>query len=541
MKVLIVDDEKHVRDAIRLLVDWDGFGIDTILEASDGEAAVKLVETEQPEFLFTDMMMPGINGVQLLEWLQTNSPRTKSIVISGHDDFDLVRNTVKYGGMDYILKPIDPSELNEALRKAFEARCQEDKALQHAQQRNIEMNQLKPVYWDKMFSNLISEPTYFESISDSLQQEFQISGEIKQCRVAILSMLTMDRNVRDKFASSLDLLFFSIVNICNEYLRKRNAGYAFRYWNSTSEIVLLLWRETNNAEKLLHSINEGIAGALKTRFDFGIGSTEPFPCGLTKSFQEANTALRQRNLLKRQSWVHVYSPSNAPKSVDLHVGDFEEAIRLALRSRSEDHIESAVGQWFEAVRKLPGISLEQLELWRHEYNVLRSRYAKEFAAKTDTDATAEDWPEQTDASRYIIPSDQEGILSVTLWQREWARGLLELSRRTAEQRKDDHVIYEVAKYIQNHYHHELALQDIAGRFYLSREYISRKFKQVFGENLSDYIERIRIDKAKLLLQSPHLRIVQVAEMVGYRDEKYFSKVFKKSEGLSPGEYRKKHL
>lgn len=70
------------------------------------------------------------------------------------------------------------------------------------------------------------------------------------------------------------------------------------------------------------------------------------------------------------------------------------------------------------------------------------------------------------------------------------------------------------------------MQEIASRFFLSREYISRKFKQEFEVNLSDYLGQIRMSKAKVLLRNPHLRISQVAEMVGYQDEKYFSKVFK---------------
>jgi len=86
----------------------------------------------------------------------------------------------------------------------------------------------------------------------------------------------------------------------------------------------------------------------------------------------------------------------------------------------------------------------------------------------------------------------------------------------------------------------MTLQHISDRFYLSREYISRRFKQEFGENISDYIARVRIEKAKQLLLSPNLRIAQIAEIIGYQDEKYFSKVFKKMVGQSPNEYRKKH-
>lgn len=118
MKALIVDDEKHVRDAIRLLVDWDRYGIRTILEAPEGLTAIQLIEAEQPEIIFTNMLMPLMNGSELLEWIQEHAPHSKTIVISGHDDFGFVRHTIKYGGMDYILKPIDEAQLNEAVLRS---------------------------------------------------------------------------------------------------------------------------------------------------------------------------------------------------------------------------------------------------------------------------------------------------------------------------------------------------------------------------------------------------------------------------------------
>ena len=145
----------------------------------------------------------------------------------------------------------------------------------------------------------------------------------------------------------------------------------------------------------------------------------------------------------------------------------------------------------------------------------------------------------SESAFFIVPLDQDGCLSLQQWGEELEQGLLRLSQLWVEhKRQDEHIIFEIVKYVDSHYADDLTLQNIAERFFLSREYISRKFKQQFQENLSDYIERIRMDKAKLLLMNPQYRIVQIADLVGYKDEKYFSKVFKKQEGISPNEYRK---
>jgi two-component system response regulator YesN len=86
----------------------------------------------------------------------------------------------------------------------------------------------------------------------------------------------------------------------------------------------------------------------------------------------------------------------------------------------------------------------------------------------------------------------------------------------------------------------VSLYDIANRFHVSREYISRKFKQKHGINIPEHLNRIRISKAKILLQNRGLKMAAISEMVGFKNEKYFSLVFKKQEGISPKEFRKLH-
>ncbi|NEW08279.1 response regulator [Paenibacillus sp. SYP-B3998] len=538
MKVLIVDDERHVRDAIRLLVNWKHHGIVTILEASDGEAAMEQIVRDKPEIIMTDMMMPVMNGVQLLEWLHVNAPNSKTIVISGHDDFSLLRHTVKYGGTDYILKPIDADQLNEALAKAILAWTKEEEHRHVNRERNIEMNQIKPVYWDKLLSNLIAEPSTYDGSADQLDKELGLSRNITQCRVAILSLDTMERSLKNKFSHNLDLLLFSLVNICNEFLSSKQRGFAFRYWNSDNEIVLFLWKDQQEAEAILTKINEGMRVTLRSRVDFGIGRSHPFPSDLLLSYQEAREALRQRNLMSKDTWIHsTLTPSAKSVHRALAFSHYEERIHLAIRSGSMEKIQESVQQWIDAVKQSDTITFEQLDHWWREYTVMKRRWVQEFFPRKNEDEVKMMLADEP--SSMIVPLDEHGILSLTLWQQELTRSMLQLSKLLLQhQQKDKNIIFEIAAFLDQHYHEDITLQDISSRFFLSREYISRKFKQEFEVNLSDYLGQIRMDKAKTLLRNPHLRISQVAEMVGYQDEKYFSKVFKKQEGLSPNEYRK---
>ncbi|HYK74502.1 MAG TPA: response regulator [Pseudoneobacillus sp.] len=118
MKAIIVDDEKHVREGLLLLAEWEKYGINTILEAEDGDEAIYLISEHRPEIIFTDMRMPKRDGISLLKWIHSSDLPSKTIVVSGYDDFEYMRNAIYYKSFDYILKPIDPNILNETLERA---------------------------------------------------------------------------------------------------------------------------------------------------------------------------------------------------------------------------------------------------------------------------------------------------------------------------------------------------------------------------------------------------------------------------------------
>ena len=535
MKVLIVDDERHVREAIRMLVDWERLGIEHILEASEGASAVEIIQSEQPDIVLTDMLMPIMNGSELLEWIQLQANFCKTIVISGHDDFGYVRHTIKYGGMDYILKPIDEQQLNEALGKAIEARHADMQKQNAVQDQSIQLNQIKPIYWDKLFSNIMDDSRIYSSFANELRKEFHIMGETMQARVAILSLESMQPAIKDRFASNMDLLSYSLANIANEYLRERQNGYAYRNWSKADEIVIVSWQLVDELPVTISRMNEGIFRTYGVRFDFGIGRPASFPHRLKQSYQEAALALKQRNLVKSSSRIHTFTSFVSTTDRTLYFGKYQEEIRLALLSGNSTHIKLAVNSWFQELKRLDCITMEHLELWLHEFTVFSARcfHSDTMLPDDENDGL------KKEAGQYIFPIDEDGRLSVRLWQEEFTTLMLSYSKIMNERNLKLSISQEIAEYIRANYQEELSLQGIADRYHLSREYISRKFKQDTNENISDYIERIRIENSKQLLHNPQLKISQISELVGYQDDKYFSKVFKKVVGLSPNQYRKK--
>ncbi|MBB3110731.1 two-component system response regulator YesN [Paenibacillus phyllosphaerae] len=529
MNVLIVDDERHVREAVKLLVDWESMGIEHVLEAADGAAAVQLIQERKPEIIFTDMMMPNMGGVELLAWAARHSPTSKLVVISGHDDFEFVRQTLTYGGVDYILKPIDPLQLNQALTKAIDGWRADEEARLRDQRHGTQIHQLKPVYLEQFLSTLITDPGASTGAAQTLCQEFGLSHPPARGRIALISLDLAPPTLRRKFAAGWDLLYFAILNIGNELLREQKLGYAFRCRGSENEVALLFWGDAPEAAGVLAEIEAAIKRTLKARLAFGLGNPAALPGALGVSYRQARQSLARRNLLDGRQWCHRSDAGAvAPASAAPLFNDYEERIRYAVQSGNPEQIEAALAPWFQALNQTAYISPEQLQLWWQEIAVAKSVWQRDGRPVSVSGGSAS----------FVIPADEEGAFDLNGWKQLVLEQVCEVGKRYAEADQDRGVIHEIADYIAQFAHEDISLQTIAARFFLSREYISRKFKQVMNENISDYVTRIRIDRAKSLLLAPQLKISQIAEKVGFQDEKYFSKVFKKQTGCSPGEYRK---
>jgi two-component system response regulator YesN len=544
MKALIVDDEQHGRAAIRLLVDWQAHGITEVLEAEDGGRAIQLIIGEAPQIVITDMRMPGYDGTRLMDWLQAHTPHTKVLVVSGHDDFGLVRHAIRCGGTDYILKPVEQDEINEALSKAVAAWEAEERQRLRLTLQAIEVNQMRPHYADKLLTELVQAPAGSISALPRLAEELRLPPQdAAVCSAAVLSLAHLDEAVLAKYRAKRQLLSFTILNICSEILERSEAGIAFRQLESTDEVVILYWGEPDRLGERLNAMNTGFCMALGRRMHFGIGPAGPFPQGVSVSYQAARQALWRRSLihsaggLNGAEGLHYAERSTEAQSRVLRLTDAEEKLRLVVLSGQPERMAGAAAEWIdEAVSRLPDLTAEQMRGWNRELDWMLGRWLDD----RPEDTAGED-PAQTDAAASVLPVDEEGMLSLPLWKSSFAKRLQAAGRALALARAhapENHIIRDIAAYLDAHYADEITLQDISSRFYLSREYISRKFKQEFGVNLSEYLSRLRIRQAKLLLLNPRLRLQQVAEMVGYHDEKYFGKVFKKLEGMTPGEYRK---
>ncbi|GGF89206.1 hypothetical protein GCM10010912_37930 [Paenibacillus albidus] len=523
MKVLIVDDEKHVREAVRYFVPWEKHGIKDIYEATNGQEAIAIILEQQPAIVFTDMRMPLVDGAELLEWLHGHAPHTKTIVISGYQDFNYVKPAIVYGGMDYLLKPLNSRQLIEAAERAFQLWQEEKRERERVCRQNIQLNVLRPLYWDKVLSDLVSGNASFPELEVSLSAEFGMSRKADRCRVAVCSLQAGGCRLLQRFQGDVQLASFVLANVCNEIMAPHRSGYAFRCWQTGVDIAILSWDGVDKIEQQLHQMNESFQRVYGVQMEFGLSRVHAFPQGLQAAFEQARQGLSERNLLHKEGRIHLFREAARASGSEKDCA-FQaplEPLRIALLSGDPERMGRTVDEWAQHLSA-------RTTLTEAGFNRLHEDLRSVFLRRN---------PEEE--VHFELCYDEQGWFSLEGWREQLKAQLLRLTKESRlTQTPDSRLVLEIRDYLDQNYHQEMTLQHIAERFFVSRENISRKYKQVTEENLSDYLTRLRISKAKLLLQNTELRLAQIAELVGYEDEKYFSRVFKKATGQTPRDSRK---
>ncbi|MBY9081173.1 response regulator [Paenibacillus sp. HN-1] len=532
MKVLIVDDEKHVREAIRYFVPWEQYGVTGIYEATNGQEAMEIVLEQEPAVVFTDMRMPMMDGAELLEWLHRCSPYTKTIVISGYQDFSYVKPAIVYGGIDYLLKPVNRKALVAAADRAFQKWNEEKQERERSFHQNIQLNVLRPLYWDKRLTDLISGTVAYPDLEEAMLGELGLPRGAGRCRVAVIALQSSGGLLLRKFGGDVQLTSFVLANVCNEIVSRNQEGFAFRYWHDGADVVILLWSGLENAEKMLMDINESVRSAYGIPLDIGLSPVLPFPDRLKDAFTGAKTALTERNLLRTGSHIHTAAEAAlVPEVPGAGSGELLEKLRLSLMSGDSERIQRSLEEWADFGARSGVLTLSGLRILEDSLKDMLGKWKKEWA---DSGYAAAD-----SLPAFRSPLDEHGEFSFLRWKEGLKNIILGLSGESRLSRaSDSRIVLEIREYLDRNFQQEITLQHIADRFFLSRENVSRKFKQVTGENLSDYLTSLRIEKAKELLQNSDLRMSRIAELVGYEDEKYFSRVFKKATGQTPREFRK---
>jgi two-component system response regulator YesN len=492
INILILDDEKQERELIKyLLRTRDNLNI---TEGNNGKEALKILETQRIDVLITDVKMPFMNGTELAEYAKIKQPHIKILFFSGHDDFEHVKTAMLVGATTYILKPIQPEEFNNSINQILN-----------------EINIMNAVAEsDKKRDEVLETHILRELINDvsvsALRKRFPFVGFsfLNQIKLACLVHVYTSHQL---FTEKLDAL--------------RKAYTFIHYFSTSSNQVIIYFTNPIQMEKAKEIIGE-LDRSLPQVFTFQFTP-------VIRVLDDINLHIYQaEKILEEKVFYHrAYNDPENNKKVE---EDREDTLfQLLIQSIKEVDEERFNSTLDELIRF-------HMELTHLPISLVRFSYARLIGSLVDDLNIQFDEPKEKLIGRIIEANQYQEIVEVL----KEVQDNLQSYFKSLESTKNG-AILTIKKYILNHYEDDLYLELLADIVSLSPRYLSELFKKEEGIGINKYIRQIRMEKAKLLLETKHLKVVEIAESVGYSNYSYFVKTFREVIGLPPEKYRQKVL
>ncbi|WP_159881267.1 response regulator [Paenibacillus puerhi] len=526
-RAILADDERRTRSAIRKLGDWEALGIEIVREVQDGDELWEAMLAERPDLILTDMRMPGLSGAELIKKLSEAHAPVRIIVVSGYDDFAYMKQAISSRVVDYILKPVHKEALNEALKNAvkeIDARKDTQEASLDVQRR---LNESQP---------LLNESIFYQFLTGSKDSEeefircLDIPGlSAQELRfTAVVLMIENFQEVADRrYKSNPDLLLFAMVNMVDELIAGQ--GKSFRSRHQDNELLMNFFKPLTQDEFALLLVN--ISGKLKEFLDVsilsGVGGSYTSPTDVKHSMNEARAALSQLNAKEGQFRISFYDKMKLHvRSPQIQIGSSERQLGAAIDTANIGFIKQTVTQVYMELAQSDYMSITNIRK-------LNADMLYQLERLVDT---VEDKPafisELTSLRHKILHElNLHFVLDCVL------QFIESLTKYALKQRKERKVIYDIRDFLVHNYAKKHSLKELSDMFFLSKEYISKMFKEEFGMNLFEFIAMLKMEKAKQMLSSDDRKLREIVDALGFNDESHFSKAFKKYTGHSPRAYR----
>ena len=517
--VLVADDEYWTREKLRSLITWDEYGLNFLDPAVDGEDAMEKLRTYEPDIFITDINMPFLSGVELLEKVQKEFPNMITFVISGYDDFEYVKHTFMSGAINYLVKPVSKIELIHAIVMALEK-------ISERESERIQLLKAVSVMQDRELSQMIQSgdtpfiPSFTEYRCSNRAGMSLILIKIHNFQEAV-RMGSQDMNtlsfqikkdIKELFQDE-ELIVFNNVYRLNEFLAVTEQGDA----------VLRRLMEKMRI-KLSHTIKSCITICVSGHF-YSMES-------IHTAYVETVSLLMTRKYHRKDEIIMMKDQNKEQGNVIVHFNiDCERQMKVALSSERRESVERIIFEKTELRNcvKNKWSYLEVRQTIRQILNVL-----SDYAIQERGHLTIGKVESYADILDKVVETLNYEALHDMLME---VIDHMMLGKKEAANESMKEIVRQAADWIDRHYSEELSLTSLAERYHVESSYFSRIFRQETGESPILYITRKRMEKAMEYAGDSGISLTEIAFMVGYDDYTYFSRVFKKSTGMSPREYR----
>lgn len=513
---IVIDDESIIRKGIIKKLSSLENMLTCIGEVSNGQEALALIETENPDIIITDMHMPILDGTQLLPLLAEKYQDKPIIVISGYKDFDYMKHAINAQAIDYLLKPFSKEDLQKALLKAIE-RLQNHQKIQQqliTQEKEKEISNQK--YDKQLLKNLILGHQTQDFTFTSEKINF-VNKNYHFLLVTLSSKNTLNETILETFLSenSFGDLALYLPHLNCEYL-----GFLMLFLPKQSilppkELTRQVLTALNN-----FLISQNIFSIM------GISQVHHDLLTLNAAYIETINALNQRHILDHSSVFFYSTPDHSNDNQNPFCWNDVQEFLFRIESGEAEKSVSMLKElflYFQTCSCNLGVVKNYCFWLSNQTKLLLQEYLPHMIS---------------DQSQSMLSSldTMFFIEEIQSYYQQFFFNICSLFKNINVYATDD-IVEKMKLYVDRHFRNNLTIELLSCLFYLNRSYCSHLFKQRAGISFVDYLNRQRLAYAKMLLKTTNKKMSQIARSSGYDNEKYFYRVFKKYEKITPEQYR----
>lgn len=530
LKVFLAEDEFIIREGIKNNIDWQAHGYEFCGEASDGELAFPLIQKTRPDILITDIKMPFVDGLALSRLVKKELPETEIIILSGYEEFDYAKEAIQIGVARYLLKPINGETLLQEIDSVAEIILgkQKEKEIREKYQKEMEENSLR----DQMdlFQHLVTGDCSMEELL-SVADKLDLKIMAPWYSIVLLKIQSMKHDY-EEYSGSIVAVDERIVKLAEPehvlVFDRALEGRAFLFKADSEEELLAYQKE------YLGDVKEVLSGYANLRYFGGIGTPVNRLREIPASFEDASHAFAHRYLVAESCILDssLLMQEGAAEHEDFRISAVNpEQIDRAkmqefLRTGDLDEVVYFVDEFFG---KLDGGAMKS-RIFR-QYITMDAYFSiVDFLKGLGLQKDEIEAPDQDGSILQDEKSAMDYIVRIM-------NKALVLREKRASSRYED-VVSEVIHYIEDNYaQEELSLNLLASHVNFSPNHLSMIFSQQTGQTLIRYLTDYRMNRAKELLRCSSKKSSVISMEVGYKDPHYFSYLFKKTQGMTPTQYR----
>lgn len=513
MNLLIVEDDTMLRNWLSMLLNsLTGYQLQ-IHEACDGLEALEICEKFPIDLVITDIKMPRMDGLQLIQCLQERYPRIRTAVLSSYDDFSFVKIALQYGSLDYILKAeMTVKDLSQLLDKV-----QNDFRVEHSLASGISPDYRKISAAQKAMADFLASQLSLEVLQERLSLSLDAPA------TAILFLHLQD-------SADMDIPIFEAADICTKVLHSEKLlGMAIPYHG---ENCMVLYSCSDSVAEFQQMEAIKLASLLENNLQKYLEI--PVQFHFYQFCRQGEDLRAQLNGVCKASGNYLYYGSrvkclDALPTYPQWKGNLQRALETNQPQNAAHLLRGFVNE-AHASHLAPDILRANLLALMNLFIAFYGQ-AQGYGAEESSESTL-----------HALLGDLAGAETSESLEAV-VNAFLKAFLLAVNQKKIDlnPAVRSALAYVNAHYAEKISLDQVIERVFMNRSYFCQVFKKEVGMTFGDYVEHTRIENAKHLLATTDLPILNVAEQTGFNNQAYFTKVFKKATDISPLRYRRIHF